>query len=189
VALLCRVFRPPPAAAHRVAVLLVTFAIWAASCLAVGVIACRRAPAISVAMVGALIGAVGGFLAGNVDGPAEVPAYAAVGASVGLFATGLCAVVFAPARPPATTLARAGALVLGLAPVAAAGLTAMLRIACPLYVSGRRSGFCNYQGADLLGGWLTGVIIAFVVDAIFVAALLFVSSHRAKLAAAKDFWD
>ena len=69
-------------------------------------------------------------------------------------------------------------LVLVIAPCAAGALTLLLQRACPLYVSGKDSGFCNYQGADLLGGWVSGVIVAFLVDAAFVSALLFVSAWQ-----------
>jgi len=58
----------------------------------------------------------------------------------------------------------------------------LLRVACPLYVTGRRSGFCNYQEADLLGGWLSGVIVAFIFDTWFVAGLLLWSAHQARRA-------
>jgi hypothetical protein len=68
--------------------------------------------------------------------------------------------------------------VLAVAPFAAAGLTVLLQLACPLYISGKTSGFCNYQGVDVLGGWVSGVIVAFLVDAVFVAGLLLVSSWQ-----------
>jgi hypothetical protein len=70
--------------------------------------------------------------------------------------------------------------VLLVAPFAAGALTLLLQLACPLYVSGKGSGFCNYQGADLLGGWVSGVIVAFLVDAAFVAGLLFVSAWQVR---------
>ena len=59
-------------------------------------------------------------------------------------------------------------------------LTVLLQVACPLYVTGRRSGFCNYQEADLLGGWLSGVIVAFLLDAWFVTGLLLVAARQAR---------
>jgi hypothetical protein len=71
--------------------------------------------------------------------------------------------------------------VLLVAPFAAAALTFLLQGACPLYISGKGSGFCNYQGADVLGGWVSGVIVAFLVDAVFVAVSLFVCSWKAML--------
>jgi hypothetical protein len=77
-------------------------------------------------------------------------------------------------------------LVILVAPFAAAALTLLLQVACPLYVSGKSSGFCNYQRVDLLGGWVSGVIVAFVADAIFVAGLLLVCAWQAQLRDARD---
>jgi hypothetical protein len=152
------------------------FVAWAVSCGAVGVVFFRRAPAVSLALFGSVVGAVAGFLFGNADGPAEVPAHTAVGASVVLVANGLLGLLFTSSRPPSRTLRRAGLLVVLAAPIAAAVLTLLLQVACPLYVHGKRSGFCNYQGVDLMGGWVSGVIVAFVFDALFVAGLLLVSA-------------
>ena len=42
------------------------------------------------------------------------------------------------------------------------------------------SGFCNYQGIDLMGGWLSGVVVAFVLDAVFLAGLLLLSARLAR---------
>jgi hypothetical protein len=154
------------------------FMVWAVACVAIGAIFLRRAPTVSVALFGSLLGAVTGFLVGNADGPAEVPAYAAVGASLGLFASGLLGLLTTSARPPSGLLRRAALLVLVAAPLAAGALTLLLQRACPLYVTGKRSGFCNYQGQDLLGGWVSGVIVAFLLDAVFVAGLLLVSAWR-----------
>lgn len=67
----------------------------------------------------------------------------------------------------------AGALVAGV-------LTMLLQVACPLYVTGRRAGFCNCQEVDVLGGWVSGVIVAFLLDTWFVAGLLLVSALQAR---------
>jgi hypothetical protein len=155
--------------------------VWALACVAVGAVFLGRAPAVSLALFGSLLGAVAGFLIGNADGPAEVPAYAAVGASLGLIASGLIGLITTSARPPARWLRRAALLVLVGAPFAAGALTLLLQLACPLYVGGKRSGYCNYQGQDLLGGWLSGVIVAFLLDAVFVAVLLLVSALRVRV--------
>jgi hypothetical protein len=154
---------------------------WAAACVAIGVIFLRRAPAISLALFGSLVGAVAGFLIGNVDGPAEVPAYTAVAASAGLVVNGLVGLLVARGRPTARSLWRAAIAVILAAPFAAGTLTFLLQTACPLYVSGKGSGFCDYQGADLLGGWVSGVIVAFLFDAVFVAGLLMVSAWQARV--------
>ena len=55
-----------------------------------------------------------------------------------------------------------------------------------MYISGKGSGFCNYQGEDLLGGWVSGVIVAFLVDAVFVSVSLLVCSWKAMLSEARD---
>ena len=65
-------------------------------------------------------------------------------------------------------------------PLAAGVLTILLQVACPLYVTGRRTGFCNYQQVDVLGGWLSGVIVAFLVDTWFVASLLLLAAGQAQ---------
>jgi hypothetical protein len=51
-------------------------------------------------------------------------------------------------------------------------MTVLLQVACPLYVTGKGTGFCNYQEVDLLGGWVSGVTVAFLFDTWFVAGLL-----------------
>lgn len=159
----------------RSSLLVPIFIVWAVTCVAVGAVFLRRAPVVSLAVFGSVLGAVAGFLVGNADGPAEVPAYTAVGASVGLLANGVLGLLITSARPPSGPLRRAALLVLIASPFAAGALTLLIELACPLYVTGKRSGFCNYQGVDLLGGWVSGVIIAFLFDALFVVGLLLVS--------------
>jgi hypothetical protein len=161
-------------------VLVATFAAWTIACLSVGGVFLRRAPAVSVALFGAVLGAIAGFFVGNADGPAEVPAYTAVGASVGLFVGGAVGLGTTTAKPPSKVLARAALCAVLAAPFAAAALTALLQIACPLYVTGKRAGFCTYQGDDLLGGWVSGVIVAFVCDALFVAIVFAISAAQAR---------
>ena len=148
--------------------------------MAVGAVFLRRAPAVSLALFGSLLGAVAGFLVGNADGPAEVPAYTAVGASVGLVSNGVMGMFTTSARPPSSPLRRAALVVLIAAPFAVGALTLLVLLACPLYVSGKSSGFCNYQGIDLMGGWVSGVIVAFLFDGVFVAGLLLWSARQAR---------
>jgi hypothetical protein len=155
------------------------FLIWAAASVAAGALFVRRAPAVTLGLVGSIVGGVAGFLVGNADGPAEVPAYTAVGASVGLVAIGLIGLAVAPGRSPRGYLRHAAVVVLVATPFAAGALTLLLQIACPLYINGKDSGYCNYQGRDLLGGWVSGVIVAFVLDAAFVTGLLLVSAWQA----------
>lgn len=156
------------------------FGVWAAACVAIATVYRRSGPAASLAISGSLIGAVAGFLVGNADGPAGVPAYTAVGASVGLIATGLVAVRVAPAPSPTSALRKASFVALIAAPFAAGTLALLLQSACPLYSSGKRSGFCNFQGQDLLGGWVSGVVVAFLFDAAVVSMVFFVSARRAE---------
>lgn len=156
------------------------FGVWAVTSVAVGAVFLRRAPALSLALFGSLIGAVAGFLVGNADGPAEVPAYTVVGASVGLVSNGVMGMLTTSARPPSRLLRRAALLVLIAIPFTAAALTVLVLLACPLYVSGKGSGFCNYQGIDLMGGWVSGVIVAFLFDGVFVAGLLLLSARQAR---------
>ena len=159
--------------------LTVLFLIWAAAGVALGAIFLRTAPAVSLALFGSIIGAVGGFLAGNADGPAEVPAFTAVGASLGLVIAGFVGLMVPPGRSSRGYLRRAVVVVLVATPLAAAALTMLLQLACPLYISGKGSGFCDYQSQDLLGGWVSGVIVAFMFDALFVAGLLLMSAWQA----------
>jgi hypothetical protein len=140
----------------------------------------RRAPAVSLAVFGSVLGAVAGFLVGNADGPPEVPAYTAVGASVGLLANGVVGLLITSARPPSRPLRRAALLTVIAAPFAAGALTLLVQAACPLYVNGRGSGFCNFQEQDLMGGWVSGVIVAFLFDALFMAGLLVGSAWQVR---------
>jgi len=159
--------------------LTVIFLIWAAVCLGFGAFLIRRAPAVTFGLLGAVLGAIAGFLIANVDGPDEVPAYAAVGASVGLAANGLVGLFVAPGRGSSRTLRRVAIAVCCATPLVAAALTLLLQVACPLYVRGARSGYCNFKDQDLMGGWVSGAIVAFVVDALYVIGLLLVSSVQA----------
>jgi hypothetical protein len=163
----------------RPSLLVPIFTVWAVTCGVIGTAFLRRAPAVSLAMFASVLGAIAGFLVGNGDGPAEVPAYTAVGASVGLFANGGLGMLATSGRPPSEPLRRAAWFVLLAGPVVAGVLTMLLQVACPLYVTGRRTGFCNYQEVDQLGGWVSGVIVAFQVDTWFVAGLLLVSARQA----------
>jgi hypothetical protein len=159
--------------------LVAVFTIWAVACLGLAAVFPRRAPAMSLALGGSVLGAVAGFLVGNADGPAGVPASTAVGASLGLFLLGVAGLLTTSPRAPSRSLRLAALLVLLVMPLGAAALTILLQVSCPLYISGKGSGFCNFRGTDVLGGWVTNVIAAFVVDALFVAVLLLVSAWQA----------
>jgi hypothetical protein len=161
------------------------FIVWAVTSLSVGAAFVRRAPSVTVALFGSVFGAVAGFLVGNADGPAEVPAYTAVGASVGLFACGVLGLLVTSAHAPSARLRRGALLVLIAAPFASAALTVLLQSACPLYVTGKRAGFCAFQ-QDVVSGWISGVIVAFVFDALFVAALLLASASQVRRSERRD---
>ena len=158
------------------------FVAWVIACLTLGAVVWRRAPAVSIALVGGVLGAVVGFLIGDADGPAEVPAYTASGSSLGLVAGAVVGQIFTSVRVARRSTRVIGIAVLCTAPLAAAALWAALRFACPLYVTGREAGFCTYQGEDLLGGWLSGVIAAFLFDAAVVGSLLLFSARQPRRA-------
>jgi len=166
----------------------VTFAVWAFACGCIAGAFLRRAPAVSIGLFGSVLGAIAGFFVGNADGPAEVPAYTAVGGSVGLFVGGAVGLLTTKAQPPSKLLARAAVVVLVVTPFAGAALTALLQAACPLYVTGKRAGMCTYQGGDVLGGWVSGVVVAFIADALFVAIVFAFSAVQARHAADRRAW-
>jgi hypothetical protein len=58
-----------------------------------------------------------------------------------------------------------------------------LRTACPLYVHGKGSGYCNYRQLDLLGGWSSVVMALFFLDAVFVGVLMLVCARQARRSA------
>ena len=156
----------------------VLFGVWVGGFAVLTVHWGRRAPAASLAAVGAILGAIGGVAAGNVDGPAGVPAAAAVGATLGVIANGVAGAVLTRPTRPAVALRRWGTWWLVGTPIATAVFTFALRSACPLYVAGRGTTFCNYRADDLLGGWSSGVIFLFAVDLIVVGVLLLVSARQ-----------
>ncbi len=158
--------------------LVIAFIVWAVACVALGTMFARRAPAVTLALCGSVLGAVSGFLVGNADRPAGVPSRTALGATIGLFTLGALGLVTTAPPGPSRSLRRAAWVVLAVAPFVAAALTVVLQVACPLYVSGKNTGFCNYQGGDVLGDWVTGVIALFLFDAVVVAGLLFISAWR-----------
>ena len=47
---------------------------------------------------------------------------------------------------------------------------------------------CTYQGHDLLGGWVSGVIVAFIADALFVAIVFAFSAVQARHAEDRRIW-
>jgi hypothetical protein len=47
-------------------------------------------------------------------------------------------------------------------------------------MKGPGSEYCNYGDLDLLGGWVTGVVTVFILDAAIVAGLLLMSAMEAE---------
>jgi hypothetical protein len=74
-----------------------------------------------------------------------------VGASVGVVSCGLIGVLTTSASPPSRSFRRAAVLLVIAAPFAAVVLTLLLRLACPLYVSGFNTGFCNRSISSEVG--------------------------------------
>jgi hypothetical protein len=58
----------------------------------------------------------------------------------------------------------------------------------PLYVSGKRAGFCSFGGQDVLGGWVTGVAVAFLLTFVFVAVVFAASGAQARVAEDRRAW-
>ena len=170
------------------AILKAVFEVWAIACVG-GAVWLRRAPAVALALIGSVLGGVAGFLLGNADGPAEAPAYAASGATIGAFAIGIASMLVTRGRPPSAALRRAAAVVAAIAPIATFALIRLIQIACPLYVTGRASGYCDYGEQDLLGGWASGVVAVFALDAILIVGLLLAALRQAVRAEdAEDDW-
>jgi hypothetical protein len=132
-----------------------------------------RAPAVSLALIGGMAGGLCGFYFGSRHGPKGVPADIAVWATCGLVALGLIGLLVTP-HGPARFLRRAAVGVVLTAPLAAASLAAALLYACPLYVTDH-AGF-SFHEFDVLGGWIAGVVVLFVLEAAALTVLLLVSA-------------
>ena len=138
-----------------------------------------HAPAASVALLGLIAGGVAGYVVEAADGPRGVPLTVAAWASAGLGVGGLIGMFAARGRPPARSARRAAIGTLAAAPFAGAALTFALQEACPLYVMGKKSSYCNYEGVDVLGGWVSGVVFLFMAGTVWLAITLYVSSLQA----------
>ena len=136
----------------------------------------RRAPAFSASViVGLLAGTVRFALAERAAG---VPLQVMVWISVGLAVGGCLGLIVLRGRPPSRTLKRWGVAFAATALPATFGLTLLLDKICPMYVSGRDAGYCNYQGMDVLGGWVSAVALLFFADMVGLALLLVVSAWQ-----------
>jgi hypothetical protein len=152
------------------------FDVWAVGCLLVGAVFVRRVPAITVALIGSVVGALGVFVLTSAESPSGVPLECAMGATVGLVLGGLLGSLFAPRPAPARSLRWVALAVIVAAPFLGAVLTLLLQRACPLYAYGPASGYCDYGDTDVLGGWVTGVVAVFIIDAVILASLLLMSA-------------
>jgi hypothetical protein len=147
-------------------------------CIVGAVIARRRAPVVSLALIAAVIAGVIGFFPSSLDGPERVPQDVVVWASCALALFGLVGLLFLPGRgaPPPTW--RAVVAVVVCAPLLATVVHLAITDACPLYV-GRGSGYCRYT-VDLMGGWATTVSALVALDTVCVAFLLGVTGWQAR---------
>jgi hypothetical protein len=135
----------------------------------------RRAPAVSLGLIGGLAGGLWGFFVGVQHDPTSVPADVAAWSTGALVAFGLVGLLLTP-RGPARTLRRIAAWMAGLAPLAVAALAVVLLYACPLYVT-EDAGYCFHE-VDVLGGWISFVTLLFLVDAAVVVIVLLVSAKE-----------
>jgi len=130
------------------------------------------APAASLGLLGTIPGGVAGFFVGASDGPAFAPAAAIVGATIGLILLGCVGIVVTDSRAPRSARRRSALAVLIGGILTAGVLPHLLISACPLYAT---RGYCSYQGADLLGGWVTPFVILYVFDVMTLTALVLAS--------------
>ena len=160
--------------------LLVLAIVLVAGCVTLAVVLAAHAPAVSVAVVGLVIGGVAGFVVEAADGPKFVPQTVAMWASAGFGVGGLLGLLVTRGSPPTRSIRRVAIWTLAAAPFAGAALTFGLQFACPLYVTGRQSSYCNFGGDDLLGGWVSGVVFLFLLSAVWLAIVLWISSWQAE---------
>jgi hypothetical protein len=155
--------------------LLGTAVVLVAASLAGAKLLVSRAPAVSIALLGGVAGGLSGFYFSSRHDPKGVPADVAMWATCGLVALGLIGLLATP-RGPARLLRRLAAAVVLMAPFATASLAVVLVEACPLYVTDH-AGFCFHE-IDVLGGWISQVVVLFILDVAALAVLLFVSAKE-----------
>jgi hypothetical protein len=135
----------------------------------------RAAPAASLALLGGIAGGPVGFLLGASNGPRYAPAAAAVGASVGLVALGILGLIITSSRSDGARRRRSAFCLVSGGLVSALLLAVLLLMACPLYVT--HAGYCSYGGVDVLGGWVSGVVVLYVFDLLALAGFILMSSE------------
>jgi hypothetical protein len=138
----------------------------------------RRAPAVSIGLVGGVVAGIFGFFVSAADGPGGVPADVARWASAGLLVAGSAGAATTKGRPPSSFLWHAAVACLVAAPFGALLIFLLVQQACPLYVT-RGSGYCFYD-FDMLGAWASGVAFLAGIDALVLMTLFLVSGRQAK---------
>lgn len=142
----------------------------------------RRAPAFSLAVFGGLVaGFVPFFIGHQLKG---VPLEVAASSFCGLVIGGVVGLARTRGRPPSGSLKRWGVAFLALAAPASGALGLVFAHICPLYENSH-AGYCWWD-QDLLGGWLTAVILIFFLDMVVLAGLLFASAWQADEQWAED---
>ena len=161
-------------------ILLVLVVVFSVLCVALGVrVRGPRAGGVDRARR-LLVGGVAGFAAAAADGPKFVPEAVALWASVGVGLGGLFGLLATRGTAPPRPIRRAALWTLGTAPFAGAALTFALQAACPLYVRGKKSSYCNFGDGDLLGAWVSEVVFLFMAAAVWLAIVLWISSWQAE---------
>ena len=166
----------------RTEILLILVIVLVVASVVLATVFAAHAPAASVALVGLLGGGAVGFVVEAADGPKDVPVTMAVWASAGLGVGGLLGLIATRGSPPSKPTRRAAFWTLAIAPFAGAALTVSLQFACPLYVTGKESSYCNYAGNDLLGFWVSEVVFLFMACALWLAVLLYAATWQAEWA-------
>ena len=166
--------------------LLVLAVVLVAGCVTLAVALAAHAPAVPVAVAGLVIGGVAGFVVEAADGPKFVPPTVALWASAGFGVGGLLGLLMTRGSPPSRSIRRVAFWTVVLAPFAGAALTFGLQFACPLYVTGKQSSYCNFGGGDLLGGWVSEVVFLFMACALWLVVLLYAATWQAEWAETAD---
>jgi hypothetical protein len=138
----------------------------------------RRAPAVTVALLGSLAASAWAFAYDRPDGPRGVPFAVARWSWVALLAAGLIGLVLTRPRASREALRRIAIGVVASAPIVAVAVGLLLVEACPLYVT-RGSGLC-FHTSDLMGGWITGVAVIVGIDLLTVGALVAVAASQVR---------
>lgn len=147
--------------------------------LAAAAFLAHRAPAVTIALLGAMLTGLSGFVLTDPSGPHWVPARVAVWASVGLTAAGLAGATLTRADPANLRfLARTGWVTLAVAPVGAVLIVRTMAPACPYESHITR--YCFYGDTDLFGGWSAAIMTMFFLDGVALALLFWISAWQGR---------